>query len=882
GETKDWINAAIFLKDEIGCQFVLHMAHSALLRLQYNDLNNGSFGDCSILELACCTDYSMLYHTSLCGNCYNELIILSGNCCGEIIIWQPHDSVDLNTTTCTKTYPLCLRLKAHNGVIFSIDLNLAARLLVTTSDDRSLKFWQLESESIRDWKYDAGSVRPLFSCFGHTARVICATIAEYDGQVYVISGGEDSHICVWSQSGEMLFKRRQQFGSPIWRLSFDHITTTLYCTGSTGNVLAYNLKSILNARQSQSTQLIPFDSETEFMKNIKYLNSSAIIALSSRNRLFLMKQQQSKSHNIGNWELVPDFPKYKCTLLAVCDGMIATCGYKRSFHFLSKDLYLMSDEYGNCILLKGQNMDVEGHMKISNCREPWITMALLVSPTCLLLSIRNGNIMLYSREAHSQLQLKNTIKRLHGPMGSNVLQLLKTDEKYAYILSAGHEPVIKYLRLCFTNYDLTVDQRECVPLSWIEALPKSDVLIGFNDNHLVAWSRKNDVLFQLQCGGGHRCWDYQLNNEQLDIIYVKQKHVFHHRAILDNNRSGYSLQAFQNCWHMRSCNIMQLLKRTNDDDDQTYIVSAGDDNIIKISQFTNQSFNQCTELHTHISSVRHLTSYPIKLENGVSHWLLFSVGGRSQLCINQLDPSGPVVRELCTHTIRTNIDGKKSLVDARLMSISILRHAETGDFHLYVASADGKIIMLRWQLENPSQVYLIRFIDIKRCPLQLKILMNTNLLLITTTNGMLYGFDQTLSLKRLELKLHSAGINALETLDDGFILHVLTSGDDEIIKHTTLNMSNMTVQRSTEFPGLHNAQINALILHSTKGVGRAVELYAYTCSIDKQIYMVNLTTLQYTRIGYTCISDIKGLLLDKNRYLYIYGCGLQVITLENK
>ncbi|KRF85270.1 uncharacterized protein Dvir_GJ17124, isoform B [Drosophila virilis] len=872
GETKDWINAAVFLKDEGSGQFVLHMAHGALLRLQYNNPNNIEFGECSILELARCTDYSLLYYTILNGTCYNKLNIISGNAFGEILIWQPHTPVHINLNSRSKIFRLCLRLKAHNGVIFSIDIHLAARLLVTTSDDRSLKFWQLESGSAPDIKLDTALIKPLFSCFGHTARVICATIAEYGGQIFVISGGEDSHICIWSHSGELLFKRRQQFGAPIWRLSFDHSTSTLYSTGSTGNVLAYNLKMTLSPKHIHSTQLISLDSSTEFMKKIKYLNNSTIIALSNKNNMFYMRLTKSSEKTI--WKSVADFPTYKCTVLAINDGIIATCGYQRvtllsynenterfkllydgvklngliqSFHFLSKELYLISDEYGNCLLLKGNNMDVEGSIIINKCREPWITAALLVSLDCLLLSTRNGHLMLYAREGCANLQLKTTLKRLHGKMGSTLLQLLKIDEKIAYILSAGHESALRLLRLNLTDYRLTFLQRQCVPLAWVEASPTIDLLIGFNNNHIVAWSNKNDVVLQLQCGGGHRCWDYQLNNEELDIIYIKQNHVFHYRELLYNKWSSCLWQTLRNEWHIRSCNIIQLIEENNV---QPYIVSAGDDNIIKINQVIGQSFYQCAELHTHISSIRHLVLCPIKCENVVNYWLIFSVGGRAQLCINKFDTNGPV-------------------------------HTAPGEFSLYIASADGKIRLLHWQQERPTKINVHCLIDIKRCPLQMRSLNNLNLLLITTTNGMLYGFDKTLCLKRFELKLHASGINAFDTLDDCSRLHILSGGDDEIFKYTTIQKSDMSVLQSTQFSAMHNAQINALGIHSLKQVDEASQLRAYTCSMDKQIYMVNLKTLKYTRIGYTCLSDIKGILIDKNQRLYIYGCGLEVILLEN-
>lgn len=178
GETKDWINAATFLEDEENCQFVLHMAHSGLILLQYIQNETLGFGNCRILEFACCTDYSMLYHTTLYGNRYKDLIVISGNGFGEILIWQPQAPFHFNSRI-LRIYPLRMRIKAHNGVIFSIAISFSAKLLVTTSDDRSIKFWQLESKTTEDWNWSGSPIRPMFSCFGHTARVMCAIIVEY-------------------------------------------------------------------------------------------------------------------------------------------------------------------------------------------------------------------------------------------------------------------------------------------------------------------------------------------------------------------------------------------------------------------------------------------------------------------------------------------------------------------------------------------------------------------------------------------------------------------------------------------------------------------------------------------------------------------------------
>lgn len=203
------------------------------------------------------------------------------------------------------------------------------------------------------------------------------------------------------------------------------------------------------------------------------------------------------------------------------------------------------------------------------------------------------------------------------------------------------------------------------------------------------------------------------------------------------------------------------------------------------------------------------------------------------------------------------------------------------EFNVYLASADGTIRLFRWHKDKPSNLHLLQIIDIKRCPLKLKYINDIGLLLVTTTSGIVYGYDKDLSLERFQYKLHSAGINSFDALIEGHYLHILSGGDDECIKHSIIKLSDMNLKQITDVAGLHNAQINALTLKSYKSVGNQTELVVYTCSMNKQILMTKLTTYQSSRIGFTCISDIKGMILYKNKFLYIYGCGLQILEIKN-
>lgn len=737
------------------------------------------------------------------------------------------------------------------------------------------------------------------------------------GQAYVASGGEDSYVCVWNLRGDLLLKRRQHFGAPIWRLGFKIDDNTLYSTSSSGNLAEQNLQELFNGHKEAAAKMLSdIDASTnDFMRNVKFLNDQLIVGLSSLNQLHYMRVSED------SWQIVdPDFPTYKRTVLEVSGDIIATCGHRRittytynadlnsfdqvfdgerltgtirSFHFLSKDLYLVSDDLGNCQTLKAHDLSLDSHIELGNYREAWITAALLISDQYLLLGDRRGHVMLYSRPSTADnFLLKATLKYLHGKMGTNFFKLLQVTADTAYVLSGGHEPLLKYLHLRLAECSLTLGQRESVPLSWVEACPRGDLLLGFNDNHIVAWSRQHDVLVQLACGGGHRCWDYRLTkagDDVLAILFIKKKRVFFYRKPLYHAIANDIAKMELNSWHTRNCNSIRLLAHEGDSKAPPLIVSAGDDNIIKITKVIDDTLIQCAEVHSHVSTVRCLQAHLNASTPNSTTWLIFSAGGRSRLCINQLevstDNSECYVTELGTHVLQ-----KSSTVQARLMAIDIVQEEqEQGRFSLYVAVADGEIRHYHWHLRKPSELHLQTYVDIKRCPLTLQWIKSKGIVLTTTTSGEMYGFDRTLSTKCLQLRVHMTGINTIDTCIDAKEeqrLHILSGGDDESIKYTVLDLNTMKVENSREFLGLHNAQVNALSIHCSANevdpekTELEAEMFAFTCGIDKQIYRIDLRTHQYRRVGYTSIADIKGMLVDEDhRRMYFYGSGFQIVEI---
>lgn len=109
------------------------------------------------------------------------MVVFSGNAFGEILIWQPHinfyeANFEQIGTKSIKRSLLIKRLVAHKGVIFSIDYDKTYNLLVTTSDDRSTKWFQVKFPENNQFLWSEASIQPVVSVFGHGARVFKGSV----------------------------------------------------------------------------------------------------------------------------------------------------------------------------------------------------------------------------------------------------------------------------------------------------------------------------------------------------------------------------------------------------------------------------------------------------------------------------------------------------------------------------------------------------------------------------------------------------------------------------------------------------------------------------------------------------------------------------------
>ncbi|XP_055842868.1 WD repeat-containing protein 6 [Episyrphus balteatus] len=885
GCLSDWISSGKLMQDE--GTFLLVTAHSVAILLKYSDESQS----CEIIDKISCTDKSTLYCSYIYGSSWDSSLILGGNAFGELLIWQP-------TVRCDKTpnrAKLLQRRPCHNGVIFSIDMDMEAKLLVTTSDDRSVRFWDVLLGEGCDYSKHA-IINPK-SGYSHVARVFKAKIIRECGEIYVLTGGEDSFFCLWNRNGELLFKRRQQFGATIWTLDYHNPTKTIITSGSSGNILTYGLQDCFKNNEPSISAL---DSKSldsnEYIAKIKYLDEKNFIAITNKNRLM----HRNNDLNNGDWVPVNSFVPSKCTVLEVYKGMFVIAGYQkvtlykfienpltfeklfegnvlpgviRSFIFLSSSEFLISDESGNCKLITSHNFEDSLLIDLPQCKERWITSACRIDSEYLIISNRQGSLMLFSIfEGNESSKPCDTIKRLHGHLGCTTITLIRDDNSSCILKTTGHDYAVKTIKLNKKERVISVVSREIIPIAWVEKIITStdddnELLFGFNDNHFVLWSREIDTHFEIPCGGGHRCWDLHIDLPKniVHMVFIKNKQVLIHQKTVFN-KSALELAIPKNKWHVKPCNVLSCFQSS-----KLFLVSAGDDNILKISHLNTRSRNltQLHAIHSHISSIRGLC---VIWNATPGRHIIFSCGGRAQICVTAFQEDSDIFEEIIDYTIQKETRSQDIRCDpeTRVMSIDVLQENEYS-FKIFVGCSDGYVRQFKMENSIISEVSEVFY---GKCILHVRIA--GDYLLSIATDGLVCFWNMDNFEVDFKISHHESGVNGFDVrIVNDCEYHLITGGDDQNVVHSKIhhNSGEFKVLTLKRMNYLHTAQVTAVKFTP------CIE-YFYSSSVDQVVRKVNLETFNSDWETLSCVADVKGIELigeSDNLLAFIYGCGLQVI-----
>lgn len=191
------------------------------------------------------------------------------------------------------------------GVIFSINYNKELNLIITTSDDRTLRFWNAENI----FSGEINELSPLKTLYGHQARVFRSLVINDK----VVSAGEDSNIFVWNLEGKLVRKYESHQNGCIWALDKTQ-TGQLVSGGGDSGVSVYPFDVNFQAKELTVE-------EDETPKTIKILGSGNIVMINEKGVLKLYDQQA--------WTIIDvldDLKSYVVMELSKCRKYLALGG----------------------------------------------------------------------------------------------------------------------------------------------------------------------------------------------------------------------------------------------------------------------------------------------------------------------------------------------------------------------------------------------------------------------------------------------------------------------------------------------------------------------------------------------------------------------------
>lgn len=852
----DWIWDVAWLQSETS------VASTLALCFGHNRVAHWDWQARQSLAVTACTDHCLLYAAQLVGTSWKQLIAVVGTVYREVLLWIPSQP---------SPAPVLHRLTGHQGAIFSVSLHVPQRLLCSTSDDRSLRIYRFHDagtpttgasvgglssgpspspQPFGPTQLAAGWFSSVHALYGHESRVWRAAIL----RSCYLSVGEDGHVCFWGCPGNLINRMSSPGGGSVWCLAVNE-DETFAVTGSSGSALSlWNVAEVVS-QATKTTWIEAFKDGGDFPRNLAILNASGTLSLvvsTNEGRLLRWslggpaggkREELFRRDYLASYSVLAVSPNRNFLALGGIRGHVAVirCGLGQtvslasewqvhdgrvhSIRWVSEDppAYLSSGPNGIMVLSRvgeeaapaeeQETMDLYATCVLPRGRQRWATAALFCPSTdTLYVGDRCGSVHgFYVDVEEDMVEPFRSYTGIHGNNGVTDIQqqhetLVTAGRDGRVLLYSLRDRGLHYLRVFWCS----------TTLEWIgHMILQSNglLLCGYHMSDFVLWSTwQQRAVFQLNCGGGHRSWDFAMTGHDGLFACLKTGRIMVQRCGLKEMLHRSCIRA---PLHRKKIAAICLLYTEENASGvcQSYIATAGEDNIITISQLyqerTHLVQRVACRLYGHISSIKALaccrpTHLTVREER-----LLVSVGGRAQLCLWRVTASrqcSMMSEELHDHRL-WSLDKQHRgafrfpVADplARYLDACVWEQAPA-DFRIVTAASDALIRVFRYQWAAALDVQLVIpagqhcLFRVLRTPLPVSSGQQPNLqrppqpqqsLLLSCGNDGLLRFWKLEGQKHdliAVFRRHQSGINALDvlSLQDRMLL-VVTGGDDNAL-----------------------------------------------------------------------------------------------------
>ncbi|XP_011869820.1 PREDICTED: WD repeat-containing protein 6 [Vollenhovia emeryi] len=784
----DWIIAAKWIPFKKQTQLAILFAHNYVSI--YDVLEKTS-------RVIRCEEKCILYGGSISGTCQEDLVIFSGTAFQEILIWKIDKGYCDNNTS----MPVLHRLTGHKGVVFSVVCDLRSRFICSTSDDRSVRLWEVtdeENTESNNINWQTVKIVPTKALFLHTARVWKALIRND----VVLTIGEDSLVCTWSLSGHLIHKAC--YKASLWSIDVSEDNTEIYVGGSDGSVC---VQSFINC-ESPETILPSGNNTRNCSKYISYLHDGAMLVFTELGNLLYYDKEMVFVSAVyltkNGYYFMQVSPNRNMVALASREGYVTV--YEHNFRTLRQckedkimnsqilSLHWLSDNEliacGANGLLKlfwlTENNDIK---VITECilpssRERWLTAAIVYAPMSILIcGDRVGNIYIYKLDSNRfdsnvTIGIKKpvqTLYRVHGKMG---VQSFHVSQKN--LITCGRDGMLRFYQMRAEDAKpLLLQYKKKMPINWISGMlngneltnksEDDDILFifGFKEMEFIIYNMLNEnIVVQIPCGGGHRSWDYIISLTKASFAYVKDKeiHVCDLSSFLFPAKIYH--RSLQNGFHPKEICCLHYIPRrlhSAEDKDRDILVTGGEDGALRISEisgvgsrnFARRTFKTLGIFNGHISGIKCISGFPMYSRHCSFNYLIFSGGGRAQLKVWGITfrDNGVFCSDLNSHMLYEQKCCKKpwqetvqSFIaepETRYMDIFAYQFIHVSRYVLlFIACADGYLRLFVYDTITNNLYLKVSTKYVDRCILKISVLSQKSKIVLTmSTDGQLRFFD---------------------------------------------------------------------------------------------------------------------------------------------
>ncbi|ODV65218.1 WD40 repeat-like protein [Hyphopichia burtonii NRRL Y-1933] len=912
----EWIISTEFLNEST---LLVLTSHNVIYKVDVSS----SVGHYSVLDMIHCNEKSILYSGSIRILADKTVLISAGTVMNGVILWN------LNTRQ------ILHNLTEHEGSIFGVKVDQNGKYIISCSDDRSVKLYELKTGEL------------LATGWGHGSRIWNLEFFKdtSDGSVKIFSTGEDCTARLWEyQPGNSLLTQLElwdncHLGKHIWSGDVDDKFLKLCVTGGAdGKIRVHDLANrgtSLSYTPQQISELLSkvFGKNEAIQLFCELSNLNLLVSLTSNGNILTLDQNTSTWHQISLCEQdvtqLKDFGLITAcsvsnTALICCRNGDVLCLNFKDAHTVEKNWIRQTHGTSNKVInflgftssnnfyalidfpnpkmpfilltftLSNEMITLESSKQLNKPNQNvFTTTDILVDEinNWLVIGSRFTSIAVYDlNNLNDSLELGAIFKKICPGDTISSVSIVETFKDKITILMTVKDGVYMYANLLkdqSNTFSLDIFHQNKISRGFIEGgfVKNMDLIVyGFKSSYFYVWNETKQLEITNElCGGAHRKWlliPYS-NRNPVDLDY---KFIYMSKSTLQIksfkgrfNHQNYGL--IHEGTHGREIRDISVSKYAEKDGSKL-IISASEDTTLRLGKlYSNGSIENFWSLNNHVSGLQ-----KVKF---ISKDFAASSAANEEFLIwklNYLSNGFPAIIEY------SRLKPKSDIPDLRIMDFDTLE-VENG-FIISTVYSDSNIKIMHFNSKTKVFTPLADDYYTKCCILNVNFLKfnEKSYIMIGATDGYLTIWEVTSILNSFPTKetasvakfgkmiikqqLHQNGIKAIQVSSSENGYNIVTGGDDNSLILNTLfllNAEELILESKSFVESAASATLTSL---SSGGPNRVV-----STSVDQivRLWSVENGKLECESARYTTIADTGSsdyVDFDGENMIVLAGAGL--------